>query len=351
MPSAYDILKIPYGSSLAQIKKAYHHLAKLYHPDKNPFAREQFKQIQQAYNILMTNQNKPKFEEDLSHIIPKDGDLNIYNKDSTQYEHISSSVEQPALTNDFSHPSLYNTQNLANLTANDIFTRYEQAKNSYQWIEHTVKDKAFLWKAEKENTGTIYLFSTIHQMSYEPLAIFGEALENIIDSVFTEIDVSQNPCYKSPLNDRYWFDPKVMEIAARMGKELKPLENRFIIDTLDKPSAFAVFLNRIIQHEPAIDKSMLDKHTMEIFSSQYLMHVSDPKSELSNTMFDRLVVKRNLFWSQDILTESNNNKSTLVVCGSLHNTGKFGLPNLLASVGYKLTPLMRTPPKLKRQML
>jgi len=56
----YKILKIPPNATLPEIKKAYHNLAMLYHPDKNfndPSATAQFSDIKEAYEVL-TNPSK-----------------------------------------------------------------------------------------------------------------------------------------------------------------------------------------------------------------------------------------------------------------------------------------------------
>ena len=61
--SAYEILEIDRGSSQEEIKKAYRQLAGKYHPDKvehlgdefKMLAEKRFKEIQQAYQELMSN--------------------------------------------------------------------------------------------------------------------------------------------------------------------------------------------------------------------------------------------------------------------------------------------------------
>jgi DnaJ-class molecular chaperone len=52
--SPYQILGVSPSASLAEIKKAYHNLSKIYHPDKNRSkdAIEKFKAINNAYNTL-----------------------------------------------------------------------------------------------------------------------------------------------------------------------------------------------------------------------------------------------------------------------------------------------------------
>jgi DnaJ-class molecular chaperone len=54
-PDFYEVLGVTAGASQAQIKKAYLRLANLHHPDKNPKnarAREQFLELQEAYQVL-----------------------------------------------------------------------------------------------------------------------------------------------------------------------------------------------------------------------------------------------------------------------------------------------------------
>jgi DnaJ-domain-containing protein 1 len=51
----YDILKVPRGATGAAVKKAYHRLARVHHPDKNPGdleATQRFQAIRDAYETL-----------------------------------------------------------------------------------------------------------------------------------------------------------------------------------------------------------------------------------------------------------------------------------------------------------
>lgn len=49
----YDVLKIPYGSSKDEVKKAFRKLAHIHHPDKPGGDEKKFKEINRAYTDLM----------------------------------------------------------------------------------------------------------------------------------------------------------------------------------------------------------------------------------------------------------------------------------------------------------
>ena len=51
----YKILGVKQNSNWERVKRSYHKLARIYHPDLNfgdPFLESRFKKITQAYNIL-----------------------------------------------------------------------------------------------------------------------------------------------------------------------------------------------------------------------------------------------------------------------------------------------------------
>jgi DnaJ domain len=54
MPDYYEILGVPRHASVSEIRSAYRHLARRYHPDvsQTPDANEQFAQISVAYRVL-----------------------------------------------------------------------------------------------------------------------------------------------------------------------------------------------------------------------------------------------------------------------------------------------------------
>ncbi len=59
----YEILSIPYNASNEEITKAYKKLAKIYHPDKQTGSTEKFQQINYAYNILINDTTRLKYND------------------------------------------------------------------------------------------------------------------------------------------------------------------------------------------------------------------------------------------------------------------------------------------------
>jgi DnaJ-class molecular chaperone len=65
MRDPYDVLGVAKTASAGEIKKAYRHLAKKYHPDHNkddPKAKERFAEINSAYEIVGDEAKKAKFD-------------------------------------------------------------------------------------------------------------------------------------------------------------------------------------------------------------------------------------------------------------------------------------------------
>jgi len=61
-PDLYDILGVGKNAGNSEIKKAYHKLAKEFHPDKNPEAGDRFKEISFAYEVLSNAEKREIYD-------------------------------------------------------------------------------------------------------------------------------------------------------------------------------------------------------------------------------------------------------------------------------------------------
>jgi curved DNA-binding protein len=62
----YEILGVERSASADDVRKAYHKLAKEYHPDRNPGdkrAEERFKDINEAYQVLSDQQKRARYDQ------------------------------------------------------------------------------------------------------------------------------------------------------------------------------------------------------------------------------------------------------------------------------------------------
>ncbi|MFT4023764.1 MAG: DnaJ domain-containing protein [Flavihumibacter sp.] len=62
----YEILEVPVNASADEIRKAYRKLAMRYHPDRNhanPYARQHFQEISEAYEILSNPVQRSEYQE------------------------------------------------------------------------------------------------------------------------------------------------------------------------------------------------------------------------------------------------------------------------------------------------
>ena len=71
----YEILEIDKDADSESIKKAYKKLAKKFHPDLNPddieLSEEKFKEINEAYHVLIDAKERKKYDQFGSEYIPR----------------------------------------------------------------------------------------------------------------------------------------------------------------------------------------------------------------------------------------------------------------------------------------
>lgn len=59
----YEILGVPRDANERVIKKEFHRLAKLYHPDKNPGGEAKFREISTAYEVLSDPEKRAAYDQ------------------------------------------------------------------------------------------------------------------------------------------------------------------------------------------------------------------------------------------------------------------------------------------------
>jgi len=62
MKNFYDILGVPKNAKKEEIKKAYHKLAHKHHPDKSGGDDQRFKEINEAYQVLMDDKKRTEYD-------------------------------------------------------------------------------------------------------------------------------------------------------------------------------------------------------------------------------------------------------------------------------------------------
>lgn len=139
MKNYYEILEVDIHASKEVIDKAFKVLAKKYHPDtqeenKKQWAEEQFKQLNEAYEILSDKTRREEYTKELEFdknnelhsLILKNTNLEIQIEDlQAQLKTLQNTLNNPYSSNDVSSQIPY--ENKINSSAND----YMPNSNSY----------------------------------------------------------------------------------------------------------------------------------------------------------------------------------------------------------------------------
>src|SRR3990167_10847302 len=62
MKDYYQILGVPRNASQEEVKKAYRKLAHQFHPDKTGGSEEKFKEVNEAYQVLGSEQKRAQYD-------------------------------------------------------------------------------------------------------------------------------------------------------------------------------------------------------------------------------------------------------------------------------------------------
>ena len=89
----YEILEIDKDADSESIKKAYKKLAKKFHPDLNPddieLSEEKFKEINEAYHVLIDDSERKKYDQFGSEYVPRKAPpwqaSNVWTNDTWDY--------------------------------------------------------------------------------------------------------------------------------------------------------------------------------------------------------------------------------------------------------------------------
>lgn len=138
MKNYYEILEVDIHASSEMIERAFKLLAKRYHPDtqpqeKNQWAEEEFKKINEAYEVLSNKDTRKAYSEELE--FEKSNELNLlYNEKESLAEQVRNLQLELNLLKNNKNMNDYNF-NVNNINTNsysfDNNYSQEYKKNSY----------------------------------------------------------------------------------------------------------------------------------------------------------------------------------------------------------------------------
>lgn len=91
----YQVLGVPHNASKDEIKKAFHALAKKYHPDANkdnPSAKRKFQEIREAYEVLQDSERRAEYDE-MKQQSRRRGSMNYSSDGASGFRHANRSAE------------------------------------------------------------------------------------------------------------------------------------------------------------------------------------------------------------------------------------------------------------------
>lgn len=180
------MLQISREASADEIKKSFHRLAFLYHPDRNGggVSEELFKEINEAYQCLSDPQKKQKY--DVGNVWIK-----FYNESPEPYLHAEISTNHVKLNEEFEITYRYIGEGrfLNKPSANNfVFTSGPIVNHQTILFENTeVRETALSYTVSAKETGTIIIDPAIIEVKHKHI------LSNQLS-----IDVERTECYFKP---------------------------------------------------------------------------------------------------------------------------------------------------------
>ncbi|KAI6206552.1 DnaJ like subfamily C member 9 [Aphelenchoides besseyi] len=89
MSEFYEILEVSTTATSGELKRAFHKMALMYHPDKNPKAGEKFKLISKAYKVLSDPQKREIYDATGSTDENDSGDTDWYGVFKSMFKEVT----------------------------------------------------------------------------------------------------------------------------------------------------------------------------------------------------------------------------------------------------------------------
>lgn len=215
----YQILQVNSTATYAEIKAAYRKLAKLFHPDKNPDSEERFRIIKEAYEILIDDVKRNRYD------VKRNYDIAI-----TQAKQAGSIKKQKTYT--FSEPELkhrnYYQEHYKPKTTSYV-KQVKSAKTNYKELTY------LLISIPAAITLLLLLVNLYQKPDKKPAKI-----ENTKPIIIQEIKTAENP-YKD------FFSNEVYDTASLPYIKIKNLSDNDVVVFLRNDKA-KVIRHYFIEH-------------------------------------------------------------------------------------------------------
>ena len=147
----YNVLNINKNASKEEIKKSYHKLARIYHPDRNSGDDSKFKEINKAYSILIDDGTKIEYENE--------NNLKFFVDNLNQFHHFSK--------NFFENKNRINNLSIPDILKNFMETSVKQTKKINKYTILVSFMDVYKNKIKKIKINNKYYFIPLYKRIYE----------------------------------------------------------------------------------------------------------------------------------------------------------------------------------------